>query len=278
MQMPNNHREIVFASLQGHRITVVLKDGAKITGLFSHYGNQALFPSSWSATHLSNCAPKPENVYAYISPSSSFSSRSPSASSSSSCSIQGGFDLYHSEARISTVKRPGLWLRCACLLSGDFETRSGSRVFDWLVVLWSDIACLEASNIPDDDLRGDEVKAFLIDGEISSGKEKVKWGHELLRWEIGETEENETEIGEEGGLEPGVLDWPPRPKLKKKKKRSEWDQFTWNLEKFGVRSTYVEGMYSTTLDLSLIPEEYRKHADKLAASHINRHRRPFLCA
>lgn len=293
-----SRREFVFGSLVGHRITVLLRDGTEISGIFALHGNQAMLPHSWTSESKppNSCSPLPENVYTYVAPPSKFScvanedgseepggawfvagrkkkaskkppregdsGREDDATSSSSSFVTpvagGTFELYHSEARTANVKQPCIWLRCAYRVAGAVAKSSG--VYDWVVVPWQDVVCLEAENIPDNP---DEYKsfnapsAFHTDAEIARSGQVVE--RYLERWDGG---------GEDFGValeDGGALSWPSQDKANRRGSAAEvWDQFECNAKKFGVHSTYVEGMYSTDLDVNSIPEDYQKHAEKIA--------------
>eukprot|EP01053_Blabericola_migrator_P005269 Blabericola_migrator_1__5268@NODE_2705_length_2441_cov_112_662595_g1692_i0_p1_GENE_NODE_2705_length_2441_cov_112_662595_g1692_i0NODE_2705_length_2441_cov_112_662595_g1692_i0_p1_ORF_typecomplete_len753_score129_44LsmAD/PF06741_13/1_3e13LsmAD/PF06741_13/1_2e04SMATX/PF14438_6/0_0049SMATX/PF14438_6/16DUF763/PF05559_11/0_1DUF763/PF05559_11/3_3e03TctA/PF01970_16/0_24DUF4771/PF15995_5/0_41_NODE_2705_length_2441_cov_112_662595_g1692_i01292387 len=308
-----SRREFVFACLVGHRITVILKDGAEISGVFGLHGNASMLPSSWQqeARPANSSSPMPEHAFAYVSSGaktsapaalssqiddteetgtwfvaggkkkkgkkllasvavtgrendSSVADDATSSSASSfaapSSSDKGTFELYHSEARTANVKQPCIWLRCAHRIAQTL-TKS-SNVYDWLAVPWSDVICIEAHNIPDnpDDYKTRHVTSgFHTDGEIARTSAMIQ-PRELEKWDGGDDDMS----GEL--LEDSALAWPacgPDDKLSQRE-TEVWDQFEYNAQKFGVRSTYVEGMYSTALDVNAIPEDYQKHAEKIA--------------
>ncbi|EFC49773.1 Poly(A)-binding protein binding protein [Naegleria gruberi] len=101
--------------------------------------------------------------------------------------------------------------------------------------------------------------SFKTDTEISNRQQTEK---ELIKWQ---PEENEAELI---SLEEGT--YAPR----------QWDQFSENLNKFGVKSTYEEHLYTTNLDrnsdfykthaakASRIAEEIEKSAPSLNSIHI----------
>eukprot|EP01054_Gregarina_sp_Poly1_P003058 Gregarina_sp_Poly_1__3057@NODE_185_length_11768_cov_116_496282_g160_i1_p1_GENE_NODE_185_length_11768_cov_116_496282_g160_i1NODE_185_length_11768_cov_116_496282_g160_i1_p1_ORF_typecomplete_len1266_score235_83LsmAD/PF06741_13/7_5e12SMATX/PF14438_6/0_27SMATX/PF14438_6/5_1e03_NODE_185_length_11768_cov_116_496282_g160_i142948091 len=287
-----SRREFVFACLVGHRISLVLRDGAEINGVFALHGNQPMLPQSWAneAKPPNTCSPLPDHAYAYVSTTPA---KSPSyedseelgggwfvagrkkkavkkshkedsgkeddaASSSSSSLVNSGgtFELYHSEARTAVVKQPCIWLRCAYRVAG--PTVKSSEVYDWVAVPWADIICVEADNIPDnpDDYKSRSLPmAFHTDAEISRGGQVVV--RQLEKWDGG---------GDDSHLaldEGSALSWPAQDKPHRRSS-GVWDQFECNAKKFGVQSTYVEGMYSTDLDVTAIPEDYQKHAEKIA--------------
>lgn len=107
-----------------------------------------------------------------------------------------------------------------------------------------DYLCIQAKEIEND---MDELtpQTFKTDAAIS-GNSMGGVERELEKWE-----------GD--GKEGATLD-----EMKGEKKGKKWDQFEANVDKFGVRTTYDENLYTTKLDVNAIPREKQEEAARIA--------------
>lgn len=177
-----------------------------------------------------------------------------------------------------------LWLRCAYRLPEAAIKSSG--VYDWLAVDWAIIATITAQNVPEGSEAAVKARnkrlaavagAFQTDTEISGNVRGVPFEKKLQKWTDGGDISN---VGKDE-----ILYWPGEGSADGKDVgalgplafgETTWDQFEENERTFGVKSTYVDGMYSTALNISEIPDEIQRKAEKIAeemeSSQRGRHR------
>lgn len=265
-------RELLYTSslLQGHRILCNLKDGGTVSGIFSVYGNGVVLPSSWvdlSEYQVAMTEPAVFKAHAYVpcgdieaedggwKTVSSQRKRKPALSTSGSGPGKSCIVSYSKDRMHDT---PCLWVRCAYKVAST-ESRS-SAVLDWLAIPWDFVVSVTVTGVGDIQEANSEAApqptvvqygtatTFATDGDIAGNENEGVFERPLQRW--GEGQETMEEVCSWNGPKVG--------------ESTTWDQFTENERTFGVKTTYVEGMYTTNLDMEAIPEDYRREAERLA--------------
>lgn len=173
-------------------------------------------------------------------------------------SVSGLPVLIYPQIDPETLKQSSVWLRDAYRKPTVFS--KSSKIHDHLAIPWEDIKAIMARDVSDEIITGSDSAqscvavpnklGFQTDVEIAAGASRWPANHRALqRW----CADDDVETNRKDAVSWNVED----------QQSTTWDQFSVNECKFGVKSTYIDGMYSTKLDEHAIPDDYRRKADRI---------------